>query len=76
LHNESKLEGYLQAIILIVLCVSICFGAVVDTQRAALDAERQQTQLNGQRAISMILLAKALGGGWQPASTAHLACSK
>src|SRR5262249_52788231 len=39
---------------------------VVDAQRAALDAERQQEQLQGQRAISTILLAKALGGGWQP----------
>jgi outer membrane protein, multidrug efflux system len=37
---------------------------VVDAQRAALNAERQETQLNGQRAVSTILLAKALGGGW------------
>lgn len=38
---------------------------VVDAQRAALQAERQETQLRGQRAISTILLAKALGGGWE-----------
>jgi len=38
---------------------------VVDAQRVALQAERQQTQLAGQRAISTILLAKALGGGWE-----------
>jgi outer membrane protein, multidrug efflux system len=38
---------------------------VVDAQRIALQAERQQTQLHGQRAISTILLAKALGGGWE-----------
>lgn len=38
---------------------------VVDAQRAALQAERQEAQLNGQRAISTILLAKALGGGWE-----------
>jgi outer membrane protein TolC len=38
---------------------------VVDAQRAALQAERQDTQLRGQRAISTILLAKALGGGWE-----------
>lgn len=37
---------------------------VVDAQRAALQAERQDTQLRGQRAVSTILLAKALGGGW------------
>jgi outer membrane protein, multidrug efflux system len=38
---------------------------VVDAQRIALQAERQATQLAGQRAISTILLAKALGGGWE-----------
>src|SRR5262249_18263259 len=38
---------------------------VVDAQRSALDAERQDAQLRGQRNISTILLAKALGGGWQ-----------
>src|SRR5581483_7322907 len=37
---------------------------VVDAHRAALQAERQETQVRGQRAISTILLAKALGGGW------------
>ncbi len=38
---------------------------VVDAQRAALQAERQDTRLRGQRAVSTILLAKALGGGWE-----------
>ena len=38
---------------------------VVDAQRAALQAERQDIQLRGQRAVSTILLAKALGGGWE-----------
>ncbi len=38
---------------------------VVDAQRAALQAERQDVQLRGQRAVSTILLAKALGGGWE-----------
>lgn len=38
---------------------------VVDAQRAALQAARQENQLRGQRAISTILLAKALGGGWE-----------
>jgi multidrug efflux system outer membrane protein len=37
---------------------------VVDAQREALKAERQDTQLRGERAVSTILLAKALGGGW------------
>lgn len=38
---------------------------VVDAQRAALQAERTEVQLQGQRAVSTILLAKALGGGWE-----------
>lgn len=42
---------------------------VVDAQRVALQAERQETQLHGQRAISTILLAKALGGGWEHDTT-------
>ncbi len=37
---------------------------VVDAQRAALHAERQDSQLRGQRVVTTILLAKALGGGW------------
>jgi len=43
---------------------------VVDAQRAALQAERQDVQLRGQRAVSTILLAKALGGGWEGTNTA------
>jgi multidrug efflux system outer membrane protein len=39
---------------------------VVDAERAVLEADRQASQLRGQRAISTILLAKALGGGWEP----------
>jgi outer membrane protein, multidrug efflux system len=38
---------------------------VVDAQRLALQAERQETQLRGQRAVSTVLLVKALGGGWE-----------
>jgi multidrug efflux system outer membrane protein len=49
---------------------------VVDAQRAALQAERQDTQLRGQRAISTILLAKALGGGWERGADLELTASK
>jgi outer membrane protein TolC len=38
--------------------------SMVDAQRAALQAKRPDVQLRGQCAISTILLAKALGGGW------------
>lgn len=49
---------------------------VVDAQRAALQAERQDTQLRGQRAVSTILLAKALGGGWERPDAAMMAAAK
>lgn len=42
---------------------------VVDAERLALQAERQEVQLRGQRAVSTILLAKALGGGWNREAT-------
>ncbi len=40
---------------------------VVDAERAALSAERARAQLLGQRTLSTIRLAKAVGGGWQNA---------
>ena len=43
---------------------------VVDAERLALQAERQRTQLRGQQAISTVLLAKALGGGWKSGEAA------
>ncbi len=49
---------------------------VVDAQRAALQAERTEVQLRGQRAISTILLAKAVGGGWLRPDSQPLANSK
>lgn len=49
---------------------------VVDAQRAALQAERQDTQLRGQRAVSTILLAKSLGGGWERGEATQLAEAK
>ena len=49
---------------------------VVDAQRVALQAERQEAQLRGQRALSTIFLAKALGGGWEQAPTFETEISK
>ncbi len=45
---------------------------VVDAQRVALQAERQDAQLRGQRAVSTILLAKAIGGGWKQPEAASV----
>lgn len=39
---------------------------VIDAQRFALQTERLTLQLDGQRTIAIALLAKALGGGWEP----------
>jgi multidrug efflux system outer membrane protein len=49
---------------------------VVDAQRVALQAERQDAQLRGQRALSTIFLAKALGGGWEQTPTVETGTSK
>jgi len=49
---------------------------VVDAQREALKAERLDAQLRGQRAVSTILLAKALGGGWERPDMPMLSAAK
>lgn len=49
---------------------------VVDAERSALQAERLTTQLRGERTVSTILLAKALGGGWQRSETSTVALTQ
>ena len=49
---------------------------VVDAQRAVLQAERQDTQLRGESAVATILLAKALGGGWERPNSPEFAQAK
>ncbi|MFO1512840.1 MAG: efflux transporter outer membrane subunit [Verrucomicrobiota bacterium] len=49
---------------------------VVDAEREALKAERQDVQLRGDRAVSTILLAKALGGGWENRQNSEVASAK
>ena len=44
----------------------VSYLEVVDAQRTALDVERTDARLTGQRWITHISLIKALGGGWQP----------
>ncbi len=43
----------------------VSYLEVVDASREALQAERDQAQLSGQRLIEAVQLIKALGGGWQ-----------
>ncbi len=47
----------------------VSYLEVVDAQRTALDVERADAQLAGQRWITEIALIKALGGGWQSQPT-------
>jgi multidrug efflux system outer membrane protein len=42
----------------------VSYLEVVDANREALQAERANAQLSGQRLITSVLLIKALGGGW------------
>ncbi|MDF3056618.1 MAG: efflux system, outer rane lipoprotein NodT family [Rariglobus sp.] len=47
----------------------VSYFEVVDAQRTALDVERADARLTGQRWITRVSLIKALGGGWsQPTS--------
>ncbi len=43
----------------------VSYLEVVDAQRTALDVERADARLAGQRWITRVTLIKALGGGWQ-----------
>lgn len=43
----------------------VSYLEVVDASREALQAERSNAQLAGQRLINVVQLIKALGGGWQ-----------
>jgi multidrug efflux system outer membrane protein len=42
----------------------VSYLEVVDAERTALQNERTASQLNGQRFSAIVLLVKALGGGW------------
>ena len=44
------------------------YADVITAQQALLNAERQATQLLGQRLLATVFLVKALGGDWQAAS--------
>jgi NodT family efflux transporter outer membrane factor (OMF) lipoprotein len=50
------------------------YGEVITAQQALLAAERQATQLDGQRRVTAVFLVKALGGDWRrPGSTSAAA---
>jgi multidrug efflux system outer membrane protein len=43
----------------------VSFLDVIDAERSRLEAERRAAQIRGQRMAAVILLIKALGGGWE-----------
>jgi multidrug efflux system outer membrane protein len=47
----------------------VSYFEVVDAQRTALEVERADARLTGQRWIARVALIKALGGGWQSPSS-------
>jgi multidrug efflux system outer membrane protein len=49
----------------------VSYLEVVDASREALQAERANTQLAGQRQIAAVQLIKALGGGWSEQQFSH-----
>ena len=51
----------------------VSYIEVVDASRDALQAERGNAQLAGQRLIAAVQLIKALGGGWNNSAVANLA---
>jgi hydrophobe/amphiphile efflux-1 (HAE1) family protein/NodT family efflux transporter outer membrane factor (OMF) lipoprotein len=51
----------------------VSYIEVVDASRDALDAERGNARLAGQRLIADVQLIKALGGGWNNSGVANLA---
>ena len=51
----------------------VSYIEVVDASREALQAERGDAQLSGQRLIAAVQLVKALGGGWKNSEVGTLA---
>ncbi|HEY1612025.1 MAG TPA: efflux transporter outer membrane subunit [Paraburkholderia sp.] len=51
----------------------VAFIDVINAQQQLLTSERQQVQIHGQQAATVVFLAKALGGGWSAtdADVAH-----
>jgi outer membrane protein, multidrug efflux system len=47
---------------------------VLSAEQQVLASERQEVQIQGQQAATVVYLAKALGGGWS-ADERELACS-
>jgi multidrug efflux system outer membrane protein len=54
----------------------VSYLEVVESERTALDAERESARLTGQRLVTSVQLIKALGGGWADSSLPKLAISR
>jgi multidrug efflux system outer membrane protein len=51
----------------------VSYLEVVESQRTALNAERESARLTGQRLVTGVQLIKALGGGWADSHLPNLA---
>jgi multidrug efflux system outer membrane protein len=51
----------------------VSYLEVVESERTALNAQRESARLTGQRLVTSIQLIKALGGGWQDSALPKLA---
>ncbi len=51
----------------------VSYLEVVESERTALNAERELARLTGQRLVTSVQLIKALGGGWQNSNVPPLA---
>jgi multidrug efflux system outer membrane protein len=53
----------------------VSYLEVVESERTALDAERESARLTGRRLVTSVQLIKALGGGWADSSLPKFAVS-
>jgi multidrug efflux system outer membrane protein len=51
----------------------VSYLEVVESERTALNAERDSARISGQRLVTSVQLIKALGGGWQDSALPKLA---
>lgn len=54
----------------------VSYLEVVESERTALEAERQSSRLTGQRLVTSVQLIKALGGGWNDPTLEKLAAKQ
>jgi multidrug efflux system outer membrane protein len=54
----------------------VSYLEVVDSERTALNAERESARISGQRLVTSVQLIKALGGGWGDSNLPKMAANR